>query len=299
MGQTFRSKFNQCPISLSSFDVWADLEWLRQHYTERIEILTGIALSEEQSLMLPLVINSLDDLLLERFDWVFNGEFTLTEFLMSDRLHSAPINVSCIIQSLNEHLTIFSDYTSQPLTINAKRFRHTLATSMALSGCTAEEIAHVLDHASRQAAVEYINNLPSRAVKIGAQTEDLSFLAKKFSGIEVPESGEIINLYTKHGPKNVGRCGLDAVCKENYPIACYSCELFRPNPLGNHASVQKYVEQKVHEAKEYGDSRQVENWNSTLIAVLERRYLADQERLQMLEEATQVLSLKHEEISDE
>lgn len=298
-GQTFRSKFNQCPISLSSFDVWADLEWLRRHYVERIESLTGIALSEEQSLMLPLVINSVDELLLERFGGVFNGEFTLNELLRSDRLHTAPINVGYLIRVLNEHLTIFSDYTNQPLTINAKRFRHTLATSMALSGCSAEEIAYALDHASRQSAIEYINNLPARAVKIGAQTENLGFLAKKFSGIEVPESGEIINLYTKNGPKDVGRCGLDAVCNENYPIACYSCELFRPNPLGNHASVQKYVEQKAQEAKEYGDSRQVENWNTTLIAVLERRYLADQERLQMLEEAPQVLSLEQKEISDE
>jgi len=298
-GQMFRSKFNSCPISLSSFDVWADLEWLRKHNVERIERLTGIALTEEQSLMLPLVMNVYDELVLERFELVFSGELTLNEFLRSDRLHVAPLIVSQIIRALNEHLTIFSEYTNQPLTINAKRFRHTLATSMALSGCTAEEIAYALDHSSRESAVEYINNLPARAVKIGAQTEDLGFLAKKFAGIDAPESGEIINLYTKNGPKNVGRCGLDAVCNENYPIACYTCELFRPNPFGNHAAVQKYVEQKLHEAKEYGDSRQVENWSATLIAVLERRYLADQERLQMLEDVPQVLSLEQRENFDD
>ena len=82
----------------------------------------------------------------------------------------------------------------------------------------------------------------------------------------------------------MGVCGIETFCTENYPIACYECELFNPNPFGNHAAVQEYVENELHMAKSIGDNRLIENWNTILLAVLERRYIADQYRLKALKE---------------
>jgi hypothetical protein len=82
-------------------------------------------------------------------------------------------------------------------------------------------------------------------------------------------------------------------------MASYECELFNPNPFGNHAAVQEYVEAQIQEAKGNGDSRLIENWHTILLAVLERRYVADQQRLQMLNKTPETLSFKYEEASDE
>lgn len=298
-GQGFRTKFNPMPI-VSSFEIWDDLERMRAEHTQRLNQLLDIQLTEEQSLLLPIYIPANDEDILQRFHEAERSDLNLNDFLRSDRLHIPSHSVSVSITNLNDHVTIVSEYTGRPLRIHAKRFRHTRATNLALSGCSIDEIAEALDHSSRQSARTYVSNLPTRAVKIGSQVEEtLGVIAKGFSGISVDNPSQVINLFTKNGVHNVGRCGMESFCSENYPIACYECELFNPNPFGNHAAVQEYVENKLQKAQENGDSRLIENWHTILLAVLERRYIADQQRLQMLNEAPQALSFKHERPSDE
>ncbi len=298
-GQKFRTKFNPMPI-VSSFEIWDDLERMRAEHTQRLNQLLDIRLTEEQSLLLPIYIPVNDEDIVQRFREAELSGLDLNDFLRSDRLHIPSHSVSVSITNLNDHVTIVSEYTGRPLRINAKRFRHTRATNLALSGCSIDEIAEALDHSTRQSARTYVSNLPTRAVKIGSQVEEtLGVIAKGFSGISVDNPSQVINLFTKNGVHNVGRCGMESFCSENYPIACYECELFNPNPFGNHAAVQEYVENKLQKAQENGDSRLIENWHTILLAVLERRYIADQQRLQMLNEAPQTLSFKHEKPSDE
>lgn len=294
-GQVFRSKFNTMPIT-SSFEIWADIERLRTENRNRIKQLFGIELSEEQSLLLPLFLPYSDDDLIQRFiEGCDRSDMSLHEFLISDRLHIPGGTLSWIISQINKYMHIVSDYTGHPLRINAKRFRHTRATKLALDGSSIEEIADALDHSDNRSARIYVDNLPTRAVKIGAQVEEtLGVLAKKFSGLPVENSNQVINLYTKHGTENVGICGMETFCKENYPIACYECELFNPNPFGNHSAVQEYVEEQLVEANRIGDNRLIENWNTILLAVLERRYVADQQRIQILNESPETLRLEQD-----
>ena len=298
-GQTFRTKFNLMPI-LSSFEIWNDLESLKAAHAQRLNQLLGVQLNEEQSLMMPIFLPANDEDILQRLEAAAIGGLDLNAFLKSDRLHTNGSRISGLIYDLNNYVTIVSEFTGRPLRINAKRFRHTRATNLALSGASIDQIAEALDHSSRQSARTYVDNLPARAVKIGAQVEEtLGVIAKSFAGTTVGNPDEVIKLYTKTGAHNIGNCGLDAFCQENFPIACYECELFNPNPFGNHAAVQEYVEEKLKEAKQGGDNRHVENWHTILLAVLERRYVADQQRLQLLEESPQLLAIGDGEESGE
>jgi integrase len=298
-GQQFRTKFNSMPI-VSSFEIWDNLEAMRAAHTERLQQLLSIQLTDEQSLLLPIYIPVDDEDIIQRFNEAERSGLSLYDFLRSDRLHISANWVSTRIQKLNDYLTIVSEFTSRPLKINAKRFRHTRATNLALSGESIDTIADTLDHSVRGSARKYVDNLPARAVQIGSRVEDtLGVIAKSFSGVYVENANQVIKLYTKNGAHNVGVCGMESFCSENYPIACYECELFNPNPFGNHAAVQEYVEAQIQEAKGNGDSRLIENWHTILLAVLERRYVADQQRLQMLNKTPETLSFKYEEASDE
>lgn len=295
-GQSFRKLFNPMPI-VSSFNIWENLKKLKESNTTRMNELFRINLTNEQALLLPIMLPSSNDEILDRFERSIKQGLSIDEFLSSDRLHLDSSAASSLVQQLNQHIKILSEYTEKALTINAKRFRHTRATHLALSGASIEEISDALDHSDNRTAADYIDNLPARAVKIGAEIEDtLGVLAKKFAGIDVGNSDKVIQLYTKNGTHNVGICGMESFCSENYPIACYECELFSPNPFGNHTAVQEYVETKIEEAKGYGDSRLLENWHTILLAVLERRYVADQQRIQMLNEAPEILKLEYEEV---
>lgn len=298
-GQRFRTQFNPMPI-LSSFEIWNDIEDMRAVHTKRLQHLLGIHLTEEQSLLLPVYIPTDDDDITQRFHEATRSGLDINGFLRSDRLHIRAHSISASIIKLNDYLTIVSEYTGRPLKINAKRFRHTRATNLALSGASIDEIADALDHSSRESSRNYVDNLPARAVKIGSQVEEtLGVIANAYSGINIENSDQVIKLFTKNGTHNVGLCGMESFCSENYPIACYECELFKPNPFGNHSAVQEYVESRLQEAKEIGDSRLIENWHTILLAVLERRYIADQRRLQMLEEAPQILKLESRESPNE
>jgi integrase len=291
-GQTFRSQFNTMPI-VSSFEIWADLEQLKASYIEKIKKWLDIDLTDDQALLLPILMPTSKSDIIERFE--ASAASGLDIFLRSDRIHLPNSAASAIVRQLNNHISLLSDYSGRPLTINAKRFRHTRATNLALSGASIEEITDALDHSDNRTAAEYVDNLPTRAVRIGYQVEDtLGVLAKKFMGINIENSDKVINLYTKNGTHNVGVCGMESFCSDNYPISCYECELFNPNPLGNHAAVQEYIETQLQEAKENGDSRLIENWHTILLAVLERRYIADQQRLQMLNEAPEALAVEPE-----
>jgi integrase len=299
-GQGFRTQFNAMPI-VSSFEIWDDVEAMRAANTRRINQLLSVELTEEQTLELPLFLPYTDDEFVERFESAKETGVSLNEFLRSDRLHVRAYFISSRLIDLNNYVTIVSEFTGRPLRMNAKRFRHTLATNLILRGHSVDEIAEALDHSSRESVRSYVDNLPARAVKIGKQVDKtLGIIARSFNGITVENGGREINFFTKGGPENVGRCGLEPFCKENFPIACYECELFTPNPFGNHGAVQAYVEEELHKAIEQGDSRHIENWHTILLAVLERRYVADQQRLAMLEEAPEMMNLEYSrEVSGE
>lgn len=299
-GQKKRTKFNKMPI-VTNFEVWETLSRVRQQAIKSFYDLLGITLTEQQSLELPVFATTSgscigSDHFRSKFETTEQQKLSLDEMLESTRLHPNGGDVSLQLANQLRKITVYSQYTGERLILNAKRFRHTRLTHMAYSGSTIPEIADAADHANLRSASEYVDNLPARAVKIGSQVEPtLGVLAKLFAGHEVKNSDKIINMYTKSGPDDVGRCGLDAFCKENFPVACYECELFTPNPFGNHAAVQEYVESELEKAQALGVEQLVQNWLVILIAVLERRILADQQRIKLLKESPEILKIEEAE----
>lgn len=292
--QTFRVEFNEIPLSWElEFD--KDISAVADRSITLTEKLLG-PLTLEQKKHVPLFC-------IERPTQVLRSEITrhsINTVLGGKILHNRA-GVEARIKNAFEDNSIFSitsERTGKILHLTARRLRHTYATKQAMSGASIAEVANSLDHASYKAAMAYVNALPVLAIKIGEHLETtLSALAKRFDKNQVisVDTEKVIKLYTKHKSHDVGLCGKEVFCTEDYPIACYECELFIPSPFGNHKAVLNYVEDRIKEACEFGDFRGVENWRTIQIAVLERKFMADQVRLKMLSELPEVKGIPYEE----
>ncbi|MFM5676453.1 hypothetical protein ACET57_05265 [Aeromonas veronii] len=291
--QTFRSEFNEIPLSWD-LEFEKDIAAVAKISITSAESILG-CLTPEQKQHIPLFcINSLSALALSEIDRLGTDKVLSGKILHAYRGISTAINAAFANQNI---FSVSSERTGKILKINARRLRHTHATKLAISGASIAEVANSLDHAGYKAAMAYVNALPVLAVKIGEQLEKtLSALAKRFDKNQVisVDTEKVIKLYTKHGAHDVGICGKEAFCTDDFPIACYECELFVPNPFGNHQAVLSYVENKINEACEFGDFRGVENWRTIQIAVLERKFMADQVRIKMLNEIPAVHGLPYD-----
>lgn len=297
IGQKWRSKFNPIPL-VENFGLWNILKSLRQSYINTFQVAVGLDLSYEQSLELPVFMNENSSFLqsrLQRNNSDYGLDGSLENFINSQAIHQNPGDLS---KKINDHLQVFSEFTGKRMHVFPRRFRYTHATNLAISGASAHEIAFSLDHSSLREAYRYVNNMPDRAFILGEKLEStLGALARRFNKDFKGDPDKVINFYTKSEKKEVGNCGLDSICKENYPISCYECELFEPNPFGNHAAVLSHVEAKIEESKAFGDKRLVENWRTIRIAVLERIYLSNQKKLEILNEAPETLLIDAKTLS--
>ncbi|MDX7677822.1 tyrosine-type recombinase/integrase [Aeromonas caviae] len=291
--QTFRVEFNEIPLSWE-LDFDKDISAVADRSITLTEKLLG-PLTLEQKKHVPLFC-------IERPTQVLRSEISrhsINTVLDGKILHNRA-GVEARINNAFEDNSIFSissERTGKILHLTARRLRHTHATKLAISGASIAEVANSLDHASYKAAMAYVNALPVLAIKIGEHLETtLSALAKRFDKNQVisVDTEKVIKLYTKHKSHDVGLCGKEVFCTEDYPIACYECELFIPSPFGNHKAVLNYVEDRIKEACEFGDFRGVENWRTIQIAVLERKFMADQVRLKMLSEHPEIKGLPYE-----
>ena len=291
--QTFRSEFNEIPLSWD-LEFEKDIAAVAKISITSAESILGCLTPEQKQLVPLFCINTPSALALSEINRLG------TDKVLSGKILHAHSKIQNYINHAFDDQSIFSissERTGKILKINARRLRHTHATKLAISGASIAEVANSLDHAGYKAAMAYVNALPVLAVKIGEQLEKtLSALAKRFDKNQVisVDTEKVIKLYTKHGAHDVGICGKEAFCTDDFPIACYECELFVPNPFGNHQAVLSYVENKINEACEFGDFRGVENWRTIQIAVLERKFMADQVRIKMLNEIPAVHGLPYD-----
>ncbi|WP_439503493.1 tyrosine-type recombinase/integrase [Methylophaga sp.] len=295
---SFRTEFNEIPLS-PELGIESDIENVALESISNAKRILGDITPEQQQLVPLFCISHMTAIRQEKIKTIGVNKALNENFLHTERGISLLINH---ILRRREVFAILSERTGKVLNIYPRRLRHTHATRLALSGASIAEVANSLDHASYKAAMVYVNSLPALAIKIGEQLETtLSALAKRFDkNQEIKVNPEkVIKLYTKHGSHDVGMCGKETFCTDDYPIACYECELFVPNPFGNHKAVLDYVEKKLAESKDFGDLRGLENWRTILIAVLERKFMADQVKLQMLNEIPTMNKLTHDGVGKE
>ncbi|MEJ1143604.1 hypothetical protein [Stenotrophomonas sp. CCNWLW162] len=126
-------------------------------------------------------------------------------------------------------------------TILAYRLRRTKGTAMVLMGCSREEVAEALDHATPWSVEHYFrystetHDLISAAAASSQQIAQAANMWEgRFLQDAVPETGE-------RPVGGLGRCTLKTPCPKHPRISCYACHRFRPDRNADHSAALKEI----------------------------------------------------------
>lgn len=129
------------------------------------------------------------------------------------------------------------------LHVNARRFRYTHATNMAIVGASAHAIAEELGHEDTQHVTVYTEFKEEMAERIDeALAPSLIPLSQAFSGTLIDSEKDAIrandprSLINTNKGESVGNCGEFGFCA-NGTVHCYTCNKFQPWVNGPHHQV--------------------------------------------------------------
>lgn len=127
------------------------------------------------------------------------------------------------------------------LTILAYRLRRTKGTAMALMGCSRQEVAEALDHATPWSVEHYFRYSRETHDVISATAASSQQIVQaanmwegRFLQDAAPETGE-------RPVGGLGRCTLKAPCPKHPRISCYACHRFRPDRNADHSAALKEI----------------------------------------------------------
>lgn len=151
--------------------------------------------------------------------------------------------------------------TGKELTCTA--MRHTLATQLAIAGCSAGTIAAVLLHANDRSARVYVDLIFEGAIDELSASMETAFtdhfpVFKKFvSSRDViePESRIVSCSADRTRHETTGACGRNRIC-EYAPLSCYGCHLFKPAYDVDHTINLDLVTEEIKAARWSGLQRQ-------------------------------------------
>ncbi|WP_313493262.1 hypothetical protein [Stenotrophomonas sp.] len=137
---------------------------------------------------------------------------------------------------------VAADVSGEPfLTIGAYRLRRTKGTSMAIMGCSREEVAEALDHATKWSVEHYfrysseVHDLINATAASSQQiVEAASMWQGRYLQDDVPEPGDL-------PVGGLGRCKLKAPCPHHPRVSCYACHRFRPDKDADHAAALEEI----------------------------------------------------------
>lgn len=169
------------------------------------------------------------------------------------KFHRTNSSIARLLERALSNLNVNSERTGKRLDISATRFRRTLGTRAAVEGHGEVVIAELLDHSDTQSASVYVEATPMFIDRIDrAMAMSMAPLAQAFAGTLLREAREmsaadtIVNRIfdgsiapTPSGP--MGTCGTTAACAQLAPIACYTCNCFRPWIDGPHEAVLDHL----------------------------------------------------------
>lgn len=167
----------------------------------------------------------------------------LREKLVGDYLHAPTDRVKTIMRRVKDIISVISERTGEPVSINPIRFRYTLGTNLARDGRGEIIIAEALDHSDTQNSGVYVKNIPEIVERIDkAVALQLAPFAQAFRGVLVTSErdarrGDDPSSRISNGRDNVGTCGSYGFCGALAPIACYTCAHFQPWLDGPHEDV--------------------------------------------------------------
>lgn len=186
--------------------------------------------------------------------------------------------------AINEQLFEFSPQEYQQRVSNGEliqikytssQFRHHVAYSMALSGSSAEDVAHILGHSSLVTARHYIFSSPNlaqiRAMALGRNPVYQQMIAMLMTGdiiTQEQDHGEnIIGFVNDKIHSNIGKCSYKANCFLEPVRSCYGCVYFHAYLHGNHKEVLECVQNELESIVSLSDA--VYNSSNPVIAVHE------------------------------
>jgi integrase len=184
-----------------------------------------------------------------------------------------------------------SHRTGEPLHLTPRRFRYTLATSMAAEGASPAQIANALGHSDLQNVSVYVD---ASSKMIDRMYEDGAFdfyddVVQLFKGT-VEEKGigsdseQSIPGSSAHVPGMtneigaIGSCGKGAPCSLAPPLSCYTCPKFIARREARHDQVAAALEESIRNADERSDQRIPQQLVTTLQAVNQLQRQLDEER---------------------
>ena len=194
-------------------------------------------------------------------------------------------------QTILASLRIISPRTGEPMVFNQLRERHTIATIMAMRGCTAEEIAAWLHHTSPGSCEAYIE-LASRHHQLMSSLLDgkMVHVAGRFLGQVIEDNpddfevGSVITATEADGAPDLGTCasgGCSALDSLAAPFACFLCRHFNLSIDSELDPLLRLLAGRKAEAKMHGDdeySRELNRHIAAIFAAKKSQHQARKER---------------------
>ena len=172
-------------------------------------------------------------------------------------------------------LLVYSDRSHGPITVTARRFRHTFATNLAEAGSSVFTIADALDHSTTTTAGAYIEATASMRGKIDeALAREMAPTINAFKGTLSSEEAHadtqdllITDPRFVDNGRPIATCAHHGPCNLFAPIACYTCPFFRPWIDGPHERVLHFLlEQRERQRQEHHPAMYT-SLDTTILAV--------------------------------
>ncbi len=194
--------------------------------------------------------------------------------------HATPGAIGLRITTVFEALEVYSERTGGQLKVNAKRLRHTIATSAAREGHGELIIAELLDHSDTQNVGVYVRATPEIVERIDcAVALRMAPLAHAFAGTVIRNESEairgddptsrIVDPRLDEKMKPMGNCSRNGSCGFLAPISCYTCKSFQAWVEGPHEAVLAYLIAERERLVVEADARIATVNDRTILAVAE------------------------------
>ncbi|MFV1872768.1 MAG: site-specific integrase [Oleiphilus sp.] len=254
----FRESFN------AKDDIGEDLFLVLKAQSEssisKAERHFNLKLSESQKKTIPIFLNENELVKLPTFEQFQQVQTTTPDLLCLTKAQAR--NLVSVVARLcplkTFRIRVNGEYGD--LHINARRFRYTHATNMALLGASPYAIAEDLGHSDIQHVTVYTEFNEEIADRIDeALSPSLIPMAQAFSGTLIDSEKDAIRV---NDPRSrihnsdgnpVGNCGKFGFCA-NGTIHCYTCNKFQPWLNAPHTEVLKSIVTERDRKREMGAS---------------------------------------------
>ncbi|KZY44184.1 site-specific integrase [Pseudoalteromonas sp. BZP1] len=225
-----------------------------------IENHFGIKLSDSRKKTIPIFLNENEIEGLNQFEDFLNVQSKTPDLLCLTKSGAGKLiqNIARLCPLKTSRIKMNGAFGD--LHINARRFRYTHATNMAMLGASAHIIAEELGHEDTQHVTVYTEFNEEMADRIDEALEpNLTPLAQAFSGTLIDSEKDAIRA---NDPRSrvisdeggtVGNCGKYGFCA-NGTIHCYTCNKFQPWVNAPHIEVLNNVTMERDRKRKMGAS---------------------------------------------